>query len=120
LGRGGGQGGEVAADIVRGTGVLIDDDFGDHLGRDELRQGARGFAPIIRLRIVPNLGTEPILGMRRRRRHDDLHIRRWFREAGDENLQRLLQRVENCRLKILPNPLRDGRSIDRLYIFGDY
>jgi len=70
LGRGGGQGGEIAADIFRGTGVLIDDDFGDHLGRDELRQRACGFALIARARIVSNSGMEPILGMCGRRRHD--------------------------------------------------
>ena len=84
---GGGQGGEVAEDIVRRAGVLIDNDFGDHLGRDELRQGVRGFAPVIRLRILSNLGTEPILGMCRGRRRDDLHIRRWFRQAGGAQRQ---------------------------------
>jgi hypothetical protein len=75
-------GGQIAVDIVRGTGVLINNDFGDHLGRDELRQGTGGFALIIRVGIAAKLGMEQILGMRRRR-HDDLHVGRWFGEASD-------------------------------------
>src|ERR1700733_5494049 len=83
LGRGSGQGGEVAADIVGGTGVLIDDDFGDYLRRDELRQGARRFTRRARLRILANLGMEPVLGMRRGRRYDD----RQLPQAGDAQRQ---------------------------------
>ena len=32
-------------------------------------------------------GMKPILGMRRRRRHDDLHLRLWSSEAGDAKRQ---------------------------------